>query len=686
MTVNSDGANAFSFSGNGKITGTGSLTKSGTSTLTISTANDYTGGTTINAGTVIASDTGPCSVQVPPWATASSRLPLGRCCKLAMARLVLGPITGSAITNDGSIIVNRPDSSTLNGAITGTGTLAVQGGGTLTRTGAASTYSGNTTVSGGSTLLPAAANIMSANSVINIDNTVGSRFTLNGFNQTIGGLSGGGANSGDVTIGTNGLTFAGIGTNNLNYAGPISSVSGTITMGTTQSVNDEGSPATARVVALSSKDAVQTLSGAAMNITGPTTVNVGTLNYAPSVPTTIGGTNRSISITAPITLPFGVGTSTPPNQPPPPIGQVTQATLTTNANTTLLVNNLTLNANQNSVSNFVENGGTVQVNGTVTLGSSNGGGIITLNGGTFIAAGGGTTNTIPASIVMGATGGFQQTGAPPLTRPYQFAAINVDAGATLNILGGIAMGTFFNTPCTVTQNGGDVTFVDGSLNPGGAGTWSSQNNNNANFGRYVWNLNGGVLSMNSAAYYITAGGGGSVLPDTGTLPNINPVLNLNGGTLRALSDQPTAMFDFRYRLVAQANGGTIDTNSHVINFTAPIIHDPAAGAPAIDGGVALVDNVGGGNLTYSVANTYTGPTKIGAGGKLILNLANAIPSTSAVNLAGGTLNTGGFDQNMSASTRLKVSGNSTLDLATGGSVQLCRQHAFALGHRHEADH
>ena len=91
--------------------------------------------------------------------------------------------------------------------------------------------------------------MMSANSVINIDNTAGSRFTLNGFNQTIGGLSGGGANSGDVTIGTNGLTFAGIGTNNLNYAGPISSVSGTITMGTTQSVNDEGSPATARTVA-----------------------------------------------------------------------------------------------------------------------------------------------------------------------------------------------------------------------------------------------------------------------------------------------------------------------------------------------------------------------------------------------------------------------------------------------------
>ena len=127
---------------------------------------------------------------------------------------------------------------------------------------------------------------------------------------------------------------------------------------------------------------------------------MGTLNYAPSVPTTIGGTNRSITINTPITLPFGVATSTPPNQPPPPIDQVTQATLTTNANTTLLVNNLTMNPGQNSLSNFVQNGGTVQVNGTVQMSNSPGGSTITLNGGTFIAAGGGNVNGALASIQM----------------------------------------------------------------------------------------------------------------------------------------------------------------------------------------------------------------------------------------------------------------------------------------------
>jgi autotransporter-associated beta strand protein len=49
---------AYTFSGTGAITGTTSLTKSGTGSLTISNANTYSGGTVINAGTIIlANDT-----------------------------------------------------------------------------------------------------------------------------------------------------------------------------------------------------------------------------------------------------------------------------------------------------------------------------------------------------------------------------------------------------------------------------------------------------------------------------------------------------------------------------------------------------------------------------------------------------------------------------------------------------
>ena len=150
------------------------------------------------------------------------------------------------------------------------------------------------------------------------------------------------------------------------------------------------------------------------------------------------------------------------------------------------------------------------------------------------------------------------------------------------------------------------------MNPGGTGGWVCINNNNTNMGRYTWNLNGGVLAMNQATIFLTA----DPNPLTSNL-NLRPVMNFNGGTLKALSDQPTEMFDHRYNLVAQAKGGTIDLNTHFLNFTAPISHDATLGS-ALDGGMAIVDSVGGGNLTYSVANTYTGPTKIGAGATLTL--------------------------------------------------------------------
>ena len=264
MTVNSDGANAYSFSGTGKISGTGSLVKSGTSTLTLSTANDYTGGTTINSGTVIALDTGAIPGSSSGLGNGVITIAAGAAVQVGNGTAGVGSITGSAIHNAGSININRSDASTLSAPINGAGTLTVQGGGTLSINVAqnANVYTGNTNVNGGATLQAAGTNVMSANSVINLDNTAGSRFNPNGFNQTIAGLSGGGATSGDVTVGGNNLTFAGIGTNNLNYAGPISSVAGTIVMGTTKTQADEGLPTgTNRTVAASSKDAVQTLSG-----------------------------------------------------------------------------------------------------------------------------------------------------------------------------------------------------------------------------------------------------------------------------------------------------------------------------------------------------------------------------------------------------------------------------------------
>src|SRR5271165_7365060 len=101
----------------GSISGVGSLTKNGGGTL-ILTGTDAYGGTTINAGT----------------------LQIG-------AGGITGSITGS-ISNDGTLVFDRSDSVTFNGAISGTGDLVQQGGGTLILTGN-STYTGGTTVNAG---------------------------------------------------------------------------------------------------------------------------------------------------------------------------------------------------------------------------------------------------------------------------------------------------------------------------------------------------------------------------------------------------------------------------------------------------------------------------------------------------------------------------------------------------------
>ena len=120
VTVNATGN--YIFSGAGKITGLTGLTKSNTGTLTLLTANDYSGSALLSQGLV----------QVGNGSTAGS----------------LG--TGTT-TNNTTLVFNLPSSGgTQSGNLTGTGTLTVQAG-SLTLSGNGS-YSGTTTNASGATL------------------------------------------------------------------------------------------------------------------------------------------------------------------------------------------------------------------------------------------------------------------------------------------------------------------------------------------------------------------------------------------------------------------------------------------------------------------------------------------------------------------------------------------------------
>ena len=122
-TINNSGALVFNRAGDstfgGTISGTGTLTKLGNGTLYLTGENDYSGLSTITAGTLSVGNSG-----------------------------TTGSISGSSINNASAVHFNRSSSSTYSGVISGTGTLTKLGVGTLYLTGT-STYSGTTTITAG---------------------------------------------------------------------------------------------------------------------------------------------------------------------------------------------------------------------------------------------------------------------------------------------------------------------------------------------------------------------------------------------------------------------------------------------------------------------------------------------------------------------------------------------------------
>ena len=149
----------------GIVSGTGSLTQAGTGTTILTASNSYTGGTTIQQGTLQLGNGG-----------------------------TTGSITGN-IANNGNLTINRSDSYTLAGIVSGTGSLTQAGTGTTILT-AENSYTGGTTIQQGTLQL--------------------------GNGGTSGSIIGNIANNGNLTINrSDAYTLAGIvsGTGSLTQAG-----------------------------------------------------------------------------------------------------------------------------------------------------------------------------------------------------------------------------------------------------------------------------------------------------------------------------------------------------------------------------------------------------------------------------------------------------------------------------------
>ena len=234
LVVRSSGASAGSTFGTSVVTGTGGVSFVGTGTATLDGLNSLqnTGTNTVAAGsTVLVTGTqggtfvNNGTIQVGTGGTS-------------------GNLTGN-VTDNGTLIVNRADTYSFNGALTGTGTLIKQGDGQVVF-GSNYAFTGTTQLNGGSIRLstPVAATTM-------LDAEGTGTYDLSGNAQTIAQLSG--ASAGAVVNIDNGALTVNQSTTT-SFAGSLIG-NGTLTKTGTGSLNLTGNS----------------------TYTGPTTINGGRL-------------------------------------------------------------------------------------------------------------------------------------------------------------------------------------------------------------------------------------------------------------------------------------------------------------------------------------------------------------------------------------------------------------------------
>ncbi|WP_206858418.1 autotransporter-associated beta strand repeat-containing protein [Lysobacter changpingensis] len=232
------------------------FTKTGAGTLTLANGgNDYIGATTISGGTLSVNtlaDGGQAS-GIGAASADSANLVLQGGGTLRYTGATASSDRGFTVTSGlgGTIDVsNAATTLTLGGIATGDALLRKQGDGTLVLSGT-NTYRGQTFVDAGTLRAGSTAAFGVAN-MMNLADAAGVTLDLDGFDNKVGGLQGGGASGGNVLLGDAMLTIGG---NNGVYAGAISGSGGIIKENTS----------------------TQTMTGCNNTYTGTTTIRGGTL-------------------------------------------------------------------------------------------------------------------------------------------------------------------------------------------------------------------------------------------------------------------------------------------------------------------------------------------------------------------------------------------------------------------------
>ena len=297
----------------GTISGSGGLVKSGSGTFTLAGTNTYSGGTSLQAGTLSIGSDGNIG---GPGSTINFQGGILQ-------------VTGSAITNLDSHTVNwgsfnggidvadAGNSLTISQAISGSGSLTKAGPGLLVLSGSNS-YTGNTFLTGGSialnTGLPSSSAVMSSNTTLDLSSASGGLVSLGSLADAAGSPTGHQVLLGDNTLatgldnsstafsgtisGSGGLVKSGSGTFTLagtnTYYGGTSLQAGTLSIGSDGNIGGPGSTINFRAASCKSR-ATRSRTSTAIRSTGVPSTAVST---SPTPVTALPSARRSAAAAA----------------------------------------------------------------------------------------------------------------------------------------------------------------------------------------------------------------------------------------------------------------------------------------------------------------------------------------------------------------------------------------------------
>ncbi len=434
----------------------------------------------------------------------------------------------------------------------------------------ANTYTGATTVDGG-TLEDGIANGLPTATALTVSGT-GANFNLNGYNQTVGGLSDGGAATGTVTDSGATATLTDDTTGSNTFSGTIAGSvafgmagSGTVTLsganpftgGTTVSA---GKLVVANSAALGGPGAVVTLSGGTLDLDTGTSVNAynvtvsGNATITSDLPSSGAGatyTLGTLSIGAD-TLTVNAGTN------------VTSGTAgVTFGGTTTFSGSPTLN-----LADPTNGGSTLLTVGTV----SNGGNTATFTGSADFAQTGVWGNG-SGGVKLGSGAGAGYTGIVTLSQPNTFTGATTIDDGTLYISADNNLGT---APGSATAN--SLIINGGTLAT--TATFPLNANRGGSVGSSAGTIDvasGTTLTYNGIIANVSGQTGALTKTDSGTLvlggnSTFTGTTTISGGTLQldGTGTSPNSPLGTAASSAIVSSGGTLDLNGFTLAIAKPL--------------------------------------------------------------------------------------------------------------------